>query len=440
MINVTDKHNCCGCSACVQKCPKQCISLVEDYEGFLYPHVDSEQCIDCRVCETVCPVINQNEKRIPLQTLAAINKDEDVRMQSSSGGIFTVLAEKVIGEGGVVFGARFDEQWQVTIDYAETIEGLSAFRGSKYVQARTGNTYIQCEQFLKNGRKVLYSGTPCQIAGLKHYLRTEYDNLITVDVVCHGVPSPKVWRKYLDEVTSIANVKGVSMRDKIKGWQNYHFTVEYEENGKNLTLSSPHGENDYMKAFLKDMILRPSCYQCKVRDLRSESDITIGDYWGISGVRPNMNDNKGICLVLVNTEKGKKVFESVDINYEETTFEEGYRGNSAIFRSPTPWFRRQKFFNSLDSSPSVIGNIRKCLKPTFKMNAINTYYSLRYLPGRVLHKLYEAVITRDKSAKVAGGDRLLIINNLNKHIKLSEIQFRDKTTGWSSFRMTIKLK
>lgn len=171
MILITDKSLCCGCSACVQKCPKQCISLKEDNEGFLYPIVNTDTCVDCGICEKVCPVLNPEDTHEPLKVLAAKNRDEKIRMESSSGGIFTLLAEPIIREGGVVFGARFDEEWQVTLDYTETIDGLSAFRGSKYVQARTGDTYRQCEQFLKEGRKVLFTGSPCQIAGLNHYTK-----------------------------------------------------------------------------------------------------------------------------------------------------------------------------------------------------------------------------------------------------------------------------
>lgn len=203
MISIKDKQDCCGCGACAARCPKQCITLQRDSEGFLYPQVDAQLCIECGLCEKVCPVLHQAPKeQHPRQTLAAVNRDESVRETSSSGGVFTLLAEKVLARGGVVFGARYDEQWQVVIDYTESIEGLAAFRGSKYVQARTADTFKQCEAFLKAGRQVLYSGTPCQIAGLHRFLRKSYPNLLAVDFICHGTPSPKVWSKYLDEVVA----------------------------------------------------------------------------------------------------------------------------------------------------------------------------------------------------------------------------------------------
>ena len=242
MINIEDKKKCCGCSACVQRCPKQCISLQEDEEGFLYPQVDKKICVNCGLCEKVCPVLNPVKARKPQVVFAARAIDEKVRLESSSGGVFTVLAELVIERGGVVFGAKFNEKWEVVHAYTESKEGLSAFRGSKYVQSKIENSYKQAESFLKAGREVLFSGTPCQIAGLKLYLRKEYTNLLTVDFVCHGVPSPMVWKDYLEEkirplgvvgknmVSSLSLkdmpvITGISFRDKRNGWKKYGFAV-----------------------------------------------------------------------------------------------------------------------------------------------------------------------------------------------------------------------
>lgn len=199
MLQLTDKQDCCGCHACASVCARQCITMQEDNEGFLYPVVDASTCTDCGLCEKVCPVINQDEPRKPLKVYAAKNRNEEIRRQSSSGGIFTPLAESVIRDGGVVFGAKFDKDWNVVHAWTDTIEGITDFRGSKYVQSTIGDAYREAREFLKQGRKVLFSGTPCQIAGLRKFLRKEYDNLLAVDVVCHGVPSPLVWRKYLEE-------------------------------------------------------------------------------------------------------------------------------------------------------------------------------------------------------------------------------------------------
>lgn len=237
MIKVKDKSRCCGCEACVSSCPVQCIDLVMDKEGFLYPQVDVTRCIDCGKCEKVCPELVEAGEGKATGVYAAKNPDDEVRRASSSGGIFTLLAKYVLAENGVVFGARFDKDWNVVHDYTESKEGLGAFRGSKYVQSRTGETFKQAERFLKAGRKVLFSGTPCQIMGLKRYLRREYDNLLTVDFVCHGVPSPLVWRKYIEETLvrqdekiqfrptlnhlfsdEMPLIEGISFRDKCLGW------------------------------------------------------------------------------------------------------------------------------------------------------------------------------------------------------------------------------
>lgn len=387
MITILDKKQCCGCAACVQKCPKQCISLQEDNEGFLYPQVNSDTCIDCGLCEKVCPMLNPGEVRKPLQVLAAINKDEKIRMESSSGGIFTLLAEKVINEGGVVFGARFDEEWQVTLDYTETIEGLAAFRGSKYVQARSGETYKQCEQFLKVGRKVLYTGSPCQIAGLLHYLRKDYTNLTTCDFACHGTPSPKVWRMYLDEVIEDANraITDIKFRNKDNGWKAFNFQLSYDENNKVTILTSCHRDNLFMRAFLRDMILRPSCHACNAKEMRSGSDITIADYWGINNIHPEMDDDKGTGLVLINTEKGKAALELSLIDYLETTFEEGTRNNPSILRSVFAHCNRTKFFEKLDNTDNLSQLILDCTKPTLKQK-IRCYITLSLRTARKLVK------------------------------------------------------
>lgn len=389
MINITDKHNCCGCGACVQKCPKQCISFSEDKEGFIYPHVDASDCIDCGICEKVCPVLKPFDTRKPLQVLAAINKNEQIRMESSSGGIFTLLAENVIAEGGVVFGALFDENWQVTLDYTETVEGLAAFRGSKYVQARTGETYKQCEKFLKDGRKVLYTGTPCQIAGLHHYLRKQYDNLTTCDFVCHGTPSPKVWRMYLKDVISGANkaITDIEFRNKDNGWKAFNFKLSYNEDTMITTLSSCHRDNLFMRAFLRDMILRPSCHACKAKEMRSGSDITIADYWGINTIHPEMDDDKGTGLVLIHTEKGKAVLDLSKVEYLESTFEEGLSNNPAIIRSVVAHPNRTKFFDLLDSTDNLSQLILDCTKPTIKQR-LRAYLTL---PKRIVKKLVRVV-------------------------------------------------
>lgn len=368
MINITNKEQCCGCASCVQKCPKHCITLHEDNEGFLYPQIDKDICVECGLCEKVCPVLMPYQPCKPLKVLAAINKDEKIRMESSSGGIFTILAETIINERGVVFGARFDEDWQVTLDYTDTIEGLAAFRGSKYVQAQIGDTYKQCEQFLKAGRKVLYTGSPCQIAGLKHYLRKEYDNLTTCDFSCHGVPSPKVWRMYLKEVVSGAYkaISDIEFRNKDNGWKSFNFKLSYDAESKKTTLSSCHRQNLYMRAFLNNMILRPSCHVCSAKEGRSKSDITIADFWRIQTHHPDMDDDKGTGLVLIHSYKGLNLIDFSRIKYVDSSYEIALLTNRGLNPSAKPHKNRNKFFYEFETTESLNNLIFRLTKPSIK--------------------------------------------------------------------------
>lgn len=356
MIKISAKEQCCGCSACLHICPKHCILFKEDKEGFLYPTVDDSLCIDCGLCEKVCPVINQDEERLPLKVYAAKHPDESIRLKSSSGGIFTFLAEQVIDEGGVVFGARFNEKWEVIHDYAETKDGLAPFRGSKYVQSFIGDSYKQVEMFLKAGRKVMFTGTPCQIAGLKKYLRREYDNLLTVDFVCHGVPSPKVWRMYLqEEITRHRRVDentiltGINFRDKSTGWSKFSFVLSFStvstEEKRDIIMSSVFTENDYMEVFLSNLSLRPSCFSCPAKSGKSGADVTIGDFWGIETSLPEYDDN-GISLILVN----KDVIELPVVGkyIMPQTFSQALRKNTMINESVQLPLNRTVFMKMLN--------------------------------------------------------------------------------------------
>lgn len=373
MIDIIDKSLCCGCAGCVQRCPKLCITLHEDHEGFLYPKVDTDTCIDCGLCEKVCPILNEGNIRKPLKVYAAINKDEEIRKQSSSGGIFTWIAEKVIQEGGVIFGARFDENWEVRHDYSETIEGLAAFRGSKYVQSRIEDNYLKAEAFLKQGRKVLFCGTPCQIAGLKRFLRKDYKNLFTIDIVCHGVPSPGVWRKYLKEkIACISDdkrnihVEKISFRDKITGWKNYSFSLalsDFDENGirQNKSFSELSKKNYFMKGFLADLYLRPSCYACPAKCGKSDSDITLGDLWGAPNIIGNEDDDRGTCLTLINKDipflKDYSSLWMKEIGYNAALIH-----NPAIEHSAKIPLNRTLFFKSIEGMEPFENIVRRLTK------------------------------------------------------------------------------
>lgn len=389
LIDSQSKDSCCGCTACKFACPKHCITLEEDSEGFLYPKVDASLCIDCQVCVKVCSFHNPAEEEKSKSVYAALNKNEEIRKESSSGGIFTILAENIIQDGGVVFGAKFTDDWQVDIVPTETIEGLAAFRGSKYLQARMGDSLILTKRYLQEGRKVLFSGTPCQIAGLKHYLRKDYDNLLAIDFVCHGVPSPKVWKKYLDEVTQADKqvISDIKFRDKPQGWKRYNFTLNYKEGDKLCTMSSYNGDNHYMRAFLSDMILRPSCYNCQAKCGRSKSDITIADYWGIDQVHPQMDDDKGTSLLIIRTEKGQKALDFTKMAYTESTYEEAFKYNPAIERSAVPHHKRADFLKKLDTTSDLLKLIDKELRPSLKQRARVLYHRCRHMAKVIVLRL-----------------------------------------------------
>ena len=309
MIEKINKKLCCGCGACEQICPKRCISMQQDKEGFLYPVVDSAKCINCGLCEKVCQYSHVNNNcRTLLEQYYFIHGDSDTRRKSSSGGVFICLAEEVIKKNGVVFGARFDDDFNVEISYAESLDECWKFVGSKYVQAKVGNAYKLAKVFLQEDRLVLFSGTPCQINGLQHYLGKDYDNLLKMDFTCHAIPSPLIWSKYLKVIKGKYEIQSVNFRDKEKsGWRNYGITIIGNNNGNSKVLvSSGNKQNLYMKGFIHFLYDRPSCSNCVSRKFRSTSDIMIGDFWGVEKYHsePLFNDNKGVSIAMAVSAKG----------------------------------------------------------------------------------------------------------------------------------------
>lgn len=365
MINIAVKSKCTGCSACVQKCPKQCISFEEDSEGFYYPQVKLSLCINCGLCENVCPVLHQDKPRTPEIVYAAKNSNLATRLASSSGGIFALLAETILRQNGVVFGARFDNEWNVFHDYTESLDGLSVFLGSKYVQSKIGNTYKLAEQFLKEGRKVLFSGTPCQIAGLKRYLRKEYDNLLTVDFVCHGVPSPMIWRDYLNAKIRPLGVDGRNL-----------VSQSVEVTDKTL-LYEPHKANLYMKGFLKNLYLRPSCYACPAKCGKSGADYTLADFWGASTYVGDFDDDKGLSAVLVY--KNKVNIESFDMGFKVVGLNDILSQNPAVIKSSRMKGGRNQFFQHYNREHQIdlINRYSKyTIKENIRYTAITLFVSL----------------------------------------------------------------
>ena len=401
MIQITDKSKCCGCEACVQVCRKHCISFAQDHEGFFYPDVDTDTCIQCGLCEKVCPVLHPYDEHKPQEVIAAINKNEEVRLESSSGGVFTLLAEEIINQGGAVFGVRFDEQWQAVFDCADTTEALAAFRGSKYLQARVGNSFEKCKQLLDKGRLVLFSGTQCQIAGLLHYLRKPYLNLLTVDVVCHGVPSPNVWQHYLQEAVPKGKraIKNIQFRDKRLGWKRFSLTVLFNEQQHDYLLSSPFNENPFMRSFVKNLILRPSCYSCPAKCGKSRSDIALADFWGVDKVEPSMFDDRGTSLVLINTEKGRQALNRKYLKITPVKFEDAVKFNPQAITPAVCHPNRNIFFESFNEQSNLLLLIERCLRPPFmqriKSRLLGWYSHCLHVLRLVLHN-YNKEIKTDK--------------------------------------------
>ena len=367
MIRIEKKSKCSGCYACAASCPKKCIKLKVDAEGFWYPDVDESLCINCGACEKVCPILAPSKKQSDwnITTYATMHNEDSIRLASSSGGVFSALAGYVLDQGGVVFGASFDSDLNVEHKYIECIEDLEFLRGSKYVQSKIGDAYCRAEAFLKAGRLVLFSGTPCQIEGLLSYLKRPYENLITQDLICHGVPSPAVWQKYIDYLsTSFDGTKPVcvSFRSKTNGWKNYYISIIFG-NGKEYSASKD--TDPMMQAFLKNLCLRPSCYECAFKTKSRRSDITLADFWGVSSISPDLDDDKGTSLVIIQSEKGAKVFDKIrDIIYaKETDPDLSTFYNSSIIKSPKEPKKRAVFMRAV-SAENFAEIQKKYSKPT----------------------------------------------------------------------------
>ena len=345
MIEIKEKEKCCGCGACVTVCPQKCISFKEDANGFWYPEVDKEKCIHCNMCEKVCSILQKKkEEQKDITAFAAYALNEDIRVKSSSGGLFTLLAEKVLDEGGVVFGAAFDEEFMVHHIAITKKAELEKLRGSKYLQSRIENTFEETKNILEQGERVLFSGMACQIAGLKRYLGKEYANLITVDILCHGVPSPKIWRRYLDEQKeSGSSVKQIYFRNKHFGWKKFSLKIVFEP----LKIYRKQFYFDsFMRLFMSNICFRESCYACEFKDLKRPSDITLGDCWGIENYMPDMDDDKGTSLVLIHSIAGKKLFQTIcgDLEVREAEIEKILPESSDSRKSVKPHPKREEFF------------------------------------------------------------------------------------------------
>lgn len=368
-IVIENKSKCCGCGACLQKCPKKAITLEYDKEGFWYPHIDKEKCVDCGLCIKVCHLLSDNYNPNETETKAsycAYNKSDEIMKDSSSGGIFWLLVEYALSKGGVVYGA-VAEGFNVFHRRGETVEECAAFRKSKYLQSDTKNTYVEAQTDLRVGRLVLYSGTPCQIAGLYSFLGKKYDNLITCEVVCHGVPSRAAFDKWLDELTQKNNgIRPVSMvwRDKVQGWAPVILTYYFEDGHK---WESKQSVNMYQKGFVGYLYLRPSCYECQYARLPRIADFTLADFWRYRGKLKTQNANKGLSIVLLSSDTAFKIFESLKkkMFFEETDLADTINKCPHIAKKPFKNKKRNKFFHLIEDT-TFEKSVLICLKVPYR--------------------------------------------------------------------------
>lgn len=376
------KNQCCGCTACEVICPKNAIKMEADIEGFLYPNIDNNKCIECRLCERIC-AFNEHydiddllEKPI---AYAVKHKNESERLSSRSGGMFIALSDYILARDGVIYGAAFDNNFNVKHIRVENKEQRDKLKGSKYVQSDIRGSFEQVKNDLKNGKYVLFSGTPCQTAALRRIVKnSDTSKLIVCDIICHGAPSQKIWKEYLEFIENKYNDKIVeaNFRDKSFGWHTHFESYKLKNKKNKIRLEY------FTGMFRKHIIFRPACETCKYANLRRPSDITLGDFWRINKVLPNYkNDDKGISLVLINNNKGKRIFEAVarDVLYESADIDETIQPN---LKAPSrPLVDRNKFWEDYRSNG---------------MKYIIKYYGGNNIKDRSKKFIYRKIIKRFK--------------------------------------------
>lgn len=315
MIQISDKKKCCGCTACFNICPKSAIEMQADSEGFLYPQVDEKKCINCGLCEKVCPVLHEKKHEEQTEGYIVRYKDDNIVRESTSGGAFTVFATQMLGKGASVYGVGYDDNMKVIHKETHCADGLSEMRGSKFVQSDPGTTFREIKDKLEQGMTIMFTGTPCQIAGLRSFLRKDYENLVCMDFVCRGVPSPGLWKNYVSMMERKYSSKMVGARFKNKTYGYHSTTMKVDfENGKTYYGS---GRIDpFMKAFAREMSSRPSCSACAFKGIKRLSDITVFDCYEYSKITGGKDDDKGYSSVFIHTSKGKALFESVKESLE----------------------------------------------------------------------------------------------------------------------------
>lgn len=382
-IEKLDKLECCGCSSCVQKCPQNAIEMKANNEGFFYPKINKEKCINCGVCVKVCPQLKEvkkADKGFP-KAYAMRNKNEEELMKSSSGGIFTVLANYVLENEGIVFGAAYDENLNVNHIKIEKKEDINLLQSSKYVQSNINETYKEAENYLKQSKIVLFSGTPCQIAGLNSYLMKKYENLITCDLVCHGVPSQKLFKKYLEYLSKKFKSKVVRYNFRSKEKKGWGLVSKVETADGRVRFIEPDFD-PYYTNFLNSTIYRENCYTCHYTNYNRVSDITLADYWGINGIHPKFYSEKGNSLILVNNEKSEEFFKKLDdrVVFIETDIDRAASRNKNLIQPSNRAKERNEIYKGISEEDAT--------------KYIKTKLKIKYTPKKVLKAIISTKVKK----------------------------------------------
>lgn len=403
MREVCSYNDCTGCMACYNVCPYGAIKMEADGEGFDHPVINTQTCVDCGLCTKVCPINHPVKKNHPMDVYSGWSNHEETRLASSSGGSFVEIAKLILVRNGVVFGVALDKDMTARHIYIENEKELEKLQGSKYVQSIVGDAYASAKKFLLQGRIVLFSGTPCQIAGLRNFLRKDYENLYTIDLVCHGVPSPMVFGDYKNYIRDkikqpICNIK---FRCKKSSWVYFNLGInpQIEKNGDmSYQYTGEYYSDPYIRAFLRNNILRPNCHQCQFASIDRVGDFTLGDWWNYKATSSDDRgfDRKGVSLILVNTLKAKQLIQSIDMKLKRRTIEEALRTNLPL-RNPFPKPDTRVIFWEDYNNKSFKEMVEKWMRPEkiplsvycriYHPKRIITYHVF-HLCERVLRKLH----------------------------------------------------
>lgn len=387
-IIICNKNDCSGCMTCRQICPYNAIDVVIDDEGFEYP-IRNDKCVNCGLCTKICPSLNivKPQKEYKQKVYACKHKDNDIIYKSSSGGMFTAIANAFCDENYAIFGVEFDDKFNAFHSYITDISKIDKYRRSKYVQSSIGNSYNDARRLLEEGKKVLFTGTPCQIAGLKTFLNKNYENLLTVDIICHGTPSSKVLNKYIQymEKKNKSRIVDVKFREKVfkhDRWDSKCIKIKFESN---KSIIENGDKNFYLKGFQTGLFYRPSCYRCKYANPVRNSDITIADCWGLQKYYPELNAHQGISMVVINSEKGEKVFNNFKTICSCIPLDDDYAvKENRQFREPAQKNNQRDFFYKNIDSIKFNRLINKCIPP----------HRIRHIASKMVPESIKRIIRR----------------------------------------------